>query len=231
MAILIFGFGSWKFTVPLLIFFTSANAVGKTGKNLKKQFELMFEKSSMRDARQVFANGSIAVTWVVIYYFYEVDLVYFLYLSSIAAANSDTWATELGVFSKSKPRLITSFKEVEKGTSGGISLIGSMAAFCGSLLISLTVFIFVKNEVLNFNILLSITVAGFLASFVDSFLGASFQGQYRDPQTKQITEKAFFDLNKKNKLISGYRWLNNDRVNFLSILTAPLFYYLLSLTF
>jgi len=228
VAVLLYGFGYWKFAIPILVFFITSNILSKAGKNLKQEFSLMFEKSSKRDSRQVFANGGIAIIWVTIYHFYSIDLIYFLFVSSIAAANADTWATELGVLSKSKPRLITTFERVEKGRSGGITFIGSLAALIGSFLIALSGIILMNEPQFNFYILLSLTMAGFFASFVDSFLGASFQAQYIDPATKQITEKVFSTVNKANTLISGYKWLNNDKVNFLSILTAPLFYFLFS---
>ncbi len=231
VALLIYGFGSWKFTFPILLFFISSNILGKAGNNLKHRFKSVYEKSSKRDAHQVFANGGIAVVWATIYFFYTSDLVYYLFVAAIAAANADTWATELGIFSKSKPRLITSFKKVEKGRSGGISMIGSISAFCGSLLISFSGFIFITKGPIEFNILIFLTIAGFLSSFVDSYLGASFQAQYQDEITGQFTEKAFNKMKTENKLISGNKWLNNDMVNFLSILTAPMFYYFLSLSY
>ncbi|KAA3617463.1 MAG: DUF92 domain-containing protein [Calditrichaeota bacterium] len=229
VAILIYGFGSWEFTIPLLLFFFSSSILSKTGKNLKHQFKLVFEKSSKRDGKQVFANGGIAVIWATSYFFYPSELIYYFYIVSVAAANADTWATELGVFSKSKPRLITTFLPVEKGRSGGISLTGSFASLMGSFVVSLTGLWMTVDLFTNLNLLLFLTLAGFFASFVDSFLGATLQAQYMNTKTNQITEKALNIQNEKNKLISGYAWLDNDLVNFLSILTAPLFYFLFSL--
>ena len=53
---------------------------------------------------------------------------------ALAAVNADTWSTELGVLSSGRPRLITSLKPVEKGTSGGVSLVGTLAALAGAAL-------------------------------------------------------------------------------------------------
>ena len=55
----------------------------------------------------------------------------------MAAVNADTWATELGVLSRTPPRLITSGKVVERGTSGGVSLAGTLAALGGAAVIGL----------------------------------------------------------------------------------------------
>src|SRR5438093_5230732 len=45
---------------------------------------------------------------------------------ALAAAAADTWATEIGAFSPFAPRLITSGRQVPRGTSGGITVLGSL---------------------------------------------------------------------------------------------------------
>ena len=65
-----------------------------------------------------------------------------MYCAAFAAANADTWATELGVVSKRQPRLITTFKTVEKGTSGGVTLLGTISALAGAGLIGGVAFLF-----------------------------------------------------------------------------------------
>ena len=57
-----------------------------------------------------------------------------------AAVAADTFSSELGILSTRKPRLITSpsFREVPPGTNGGVTVIGILAGFLGSLTIALT---------------------------------------------------------------------------------------------
>ena len=62
---------------------------------------------------------------------------YFFFLSSVSAANSDTWATEIGKLSKKKPVSIINFKITEAGYSGGITAIGTLGSFLGSITIGL----------------------------------------------------------------------------------------------
>ena len=58
-------------------------------------------------------------------------------ISHYAAANADTWSSELGILSKSPPFLITTFKPVPPGTNGAISILGLLAAIAGGATIGL----------------------------------------------------------------------------------------------
>jgi uncharacterized membrane protein len=101
----------------------------------------------------------------------------------MAAVNADTWATELGVLSPTAPRLITSGKKVERGTSGGGNLpVGSLAALGGATLVGLVGAAFSARWIGP-----SIPDAGSYpgwsggSAFLDSFLGASVQAIYFCP--------------------------------------------------
>ena len=101
------------------------------------------------------------------------ELVYITFLGAIAAATADTWATEIGFFSKKDPRHILNFKTVEKGTSGGVTLLG----FVGSALGAGTIALIGMNWLNDFPIHW-IVLAGFVGSFVDSILGGRIKAKY-----------------------------------------------------
>ena len=61
---------------------------------------------------------------------------------------------------------------------------------------------------------------------IDSILGATIQAVYYNENLKKETEKAF-EEGKSNVLIRGYKLINNDFVNFTSILLATIIILLL----
>lgn len=220
----IFGAGGLAWTLPILTFFILSSLLSKMGKKGKARFDLIFEKSSTRDVGQVIANGGIAGFAVVLYTFFPNPIWYAVYLGAVAAVNADTWATEIGVFSRFKPRSIFSLKQVEHGTSGGITPLGCLASLLGSLLIALSGFLVAPKEFgifpgsVTFWIL---TAAGLTGSLVDSLLGATIQAQYRCLSCKKVTEKKSH-CGIGTTRISGFEWMDNDRVNVLCAFSAAL---------
>ena len=135
----VFGFGGLGWALVLIIFFVSSSGLSWLFKNQKKELSAQFSKGSRRDAGQVIANGGFAGVAVLVHVFYP-DLIipWVVFASAFAAANADTWATELGVLSRKPPRSVTTWKIVPVGTSGGVSLVGTAALVSGALLIALT---------------------------------------------------------------------------------------------
>lgn len=214
----IFGFGGMAATVPILTFFILSSLLSKVGKRYKKEVENNYEKSSVRDAAQVLANGGIGGILIIILAFADNEAFYILYAVSIAIATADTWSTELGIFSKQKPRLITNLKKVLPGTSGAISLTGTIAGIAGATIIALSTLIFFKSAHFVQSAMI-IVFGGFIGNLADSLIGATIQAKFKCVQCTKITEKRIH-CDKKATLNSGYSFLNNDVVNILAILTG-----------
>jgi len=221
LAIPIFGFGGWMWAVPMLVFFLLSSLLSKVGKDKKKKYDLVFEKGGQRDAYQVFANGGVAGVVVVIYAVTGRVELFPLYCTALAAAAADTWATELGTLAKGTPRLVTTFRKVPAGTSGGLTVMGLMGAWAGAMSVAISGWVF-YGGLYTIGV---VTLCGVLGSLLDSVLGATVQVQYRCDVCGKVTEKREH-CDQETARISGWAWMNNDWVNGLSVLGAVIFGFL-----
>ena len=139
------------------------------------------------------------------------------YNSNYAAVAADTFSSELGILSKTKPRLLTSwnFRQVPPGTNGGVTLIGIMAGFLGAFTIAATSLVLLPFCVVGLATktgkvfgdnqpglqggsgwgwkektqwMLAVTVWGGLGSLLDSALGGWFQASVVDARTGKVIE-------------------------------------------
>jgi uncharacterized protein (TIGR00297 family) len=129
----IFGFGGWVWGGTLIAFFVSSSLLSHYGASRKALLREKFAKDSRRDLAQTLANGGLAALVAVVAGLVGRTAPIFPLLAlgfygALAAANADTWATELGVLAKQPPRLITTGKVVPTGTSGGVTWRGMAAA-------------------------------------------------------------------------------------------------------
>jgi uncharacterized protein (TIGR00297 family) len=121
----IFGFGGLSWAVLLLTFFISSSLLSHAFRRRKLDLDEKFQKGGQRDWGQVVANGGLALALVLVHVGWpSATWVWWTYAGALAAVNADTWATELGVLNRARPRLITTWRKVERGTSGAISLRG-----------------------------------------------------------------------------------------------------------
>jgi len=146
------GYGlGWRGLLLLLCFFVSSS---------------LLSKKTSRNHRQVIANGGIAALSALLG-------SWLAFAGSLAAATADTWATEIGRFSPTPPRLITNGARVPAGTDGGMTLLGTVGGIAGAGLIA------GLSLVLGQRGTLAIGVAGVVGTLLDSLLGATVQGKVR----------------------------------------------------
>jgi uncharacterized protein (TIGR00297 family) len=212
---LIFGLGGLPWALLLLVFFISSSALSRTFAARKASLSEKFSKGSQRDWGQVMANGGLGALLAVTHAMLPGQTwPWVAFAGAMAAVNADTWATELGVLSQSSPRLITTGKEVERGTSGGVTLLGSLSALGGAALIAIAA-VLVTGASIRLALLGFVILGGAAGSFFDSFLGATVQAIYYCPTCKKETERHPLHLcGSQTRLAHGWSWLNNDLVNF-----------------
>lgn len=217
----IFGLGGLPWAILLVTFFVSSSILSRLFSGRKNKLNEKFSKGHRRDAAQVLANGGIAGLCVLLHLVYPFSpWPWLAFAAALAAANADTWATELGVLSKSPPRMINTWKTAERGDSGGISLAGSLAALGGSFLIAALAVLIRPDLPYDFGwdywaaVALLITLAGFGGSLVDSLLGATVQVIYTCPACGKETERhPTHACGTQTVYKRGWRWMNNDAVN------------------
>jgi len=220
---LIFGLGGLPWAVLLLTFFISSSVLSRTFVKRKEALSEKFSKGSRRDYGQVLANGGLG-SLLAISLALQPDQgwQWVAFAGAMAAVNADTWATELGVLSPTRPHLITSGKVVERGTSGGVTLVGYLAALGGAGLIGVAALLFMPDTAwLGFVGI--IALAGLAGSTFDSLLGATLQAIYFCPQCQKETEHhPVHGCGTGTTQMRGWRWLNNDMVNLLCSLVGAL---------
>src|SRR5215213_2647533 len=213
----VFGIGGLQWSILLLTFFITSSGLSRAFKKRKEGLNEKFSKGSERDAGQVFGNGGLATSFAALHAFYPESIFPWIgFAASLAAVNADTWATELGILNPTPPRMITDLrKQVEKGTSGGISLFGTLASLLGSAVIALPAILLSPAGTLNTTTFLLITGAGLAGSLFDSLLGATVQAMYYCPADQKETERhPRHTCGTETIHIRGWKWLNNDWVNF-----------------
>jgi len=203
-------FGEPIWFALLLTFFVSSSFWSKFKKysKQKQQAEQRYEKSGRRDCWQVLANGGLGMLLCVTSYFVTADWLLPLFIMIMAIVTADTWATEIGSLSRSKPRHILTGREVDAGTSGGITVLGTAAAIAGAAVIGAVA----ASLTGKWSYLVIAFCAGIIGCMLDSLLGATLQRMFHCSSCNRIVEKSVH-CGKVAKHISGKIWINNDVVN------------------
>ncbi len=234
IAAFIVGFTVWAAGGPpafviLLFFFISAGVATKFKYKAKAKKGLAQEGKGRRSWKNVLGSGIIPMLFAIgiqlaAQSVIPVDPFWMFggFVGAVATTSADTLASEIGVFSKSKPRLITNLRrKVPAGTIGAVSLLGELVAVAAGVIIGLVALIFaVLNPasvyVSSFEQLLFILPLSVLTAFIgcnlDSLLGAIAQNRFVCEICGAITDKEFH-CDYETKYVGGYKQFTNMHVN------------------
>ena len=158
---LLYHFGGLNYLLLMLMFFFLAIFVTRYGYEEKRELGIYEHE---RGWENVFANGILPAILAVL----SSTLGPIPFICSIAAITSDKFGSEIGVMEANDPVSIITFAKVKPGTSGAISMLGSIASILGSTLIALgTVYLFSLTPFMA----LQIALAGVIGSVADTFFG------------------------------------------------------------
>lgn len=213
------GFGGWAWGMALAAFFVSSSVLSHYREEQKRRTAAeKFDKGSRRDFLQAMANGGVGALTAVLAFVFPSPYWFPFFIGVMGTVNADTWATELGTLSKRPPRLITSGRIVEVGTSGGVTVLGTSVSFLGGLLIGLVAALvgaLTGEGGFTWQPALLGGLGGLSGSLLDSLLGATVQIIYWDDVKQKETEKRV-KYGRVLQPLRGHPWLTNDVVNFLS---------------
>lgn len=234
------GFGSIyadvRFGAALAAFFFASSAVTRVRSDVKKRVDEHFKVGGGRDWVQVFANGFVPTVIALAFASggfgaEATSALASAYLGYYACCGGDTFASELGVLSKSKPRLIIDWRrEVAAGTNGGVTALGWVASASGGAVVGAAfhlgqsalravatdggALVAPSNaaSVIAFG-----AVAGVFGSLVDSVLGATIQYSGFCEERQKVVSTPGPTVTR----ISGSEFLSNSAVNLVSgVITA-----------
>jgi len=169
--------GGWAWLALVGVFFATASILSRWEPPGRNDPHRSLDLAGRR-WDQVAANGGIAALAAAAHGFLGSPLAFEAAAGAIAAATADTWATEVGRWSPSPPRLITTGAMVPHGRSGGITPVGTAASVGGALLIAGAAAALTARPLVS-PVLLAVLAGGFTGALVDSLLGATFEGRVR----------------------------------------------------
>lgn len=193
----------------LVLFFVLGSLATKLGGRKKHSAYALHKHRGPRTVVQVAANGLPALIFALLYRFSDAGIWLVAVLVSFAAATADTFSSEIGMLSPKKPVSLLGLRPVERGISGGVTLLGLGGAAIGSCLVAL-----LAIGSFGWKGWLTVFLFGMVGSLLDSLLGTLLQAKYHLP-SGGLTERPLLE-GVPLRLASGIAWVTNDVVNFAS---------------
>jgi uncharacterized protein (TIGR00297 family) len=207
----------WGWAALLILYFVVAVAFSKLGAEAKaERTGGVVAKAGRRDAVQVLANGGVFALAAFLSTHLGMpssEAFAVAAVGALAASAADTLATEVGTFVGGEPRSLTTWRVVPTGTSGGVSIAGSLAMLGGAILVALAA------SAMGLTAHATVAAMGGVAGAIaDSLLGALVQERRHCPHCDLATERRVHDCGTATLLAGGVPWLDNDLVNLCATL-------------
>jgi uncharacterized protein (TIGR00297 family) len=174
VCLLVILFAGITWFILLLAFYLLGGGFTRYGYTQKFKLGIAQSHGGRRGYKNVYSNSLVPLILAICYGVYGNDVFIFAFIASVATANGDTLASEIGETSRSKPRMITTFKEIEPGVDGGVTPLGEAASLAGAIIIGLLA---TGMGMAGVSGIVVAVIGGFMGTNFDSFLGATLQSR------------------------------------------------------
>ncbi len=170
IAVFILGGSMGGFFLIVLLWLLMISAVVTRFKKRKKVKLGVYQ--SHRGWKNVAANGIVPLLAVLMYYlnslsrFIDPRILVVAYVASVAAVAADKFSSEIGVLGR-EPIMLLTLRKVRRGTSGGVSSLGTLSGILASFLIGLVLI----GSYDMYLYIAAVVVSGTLGNIIDSFFG------------------------------------------------------------
>jgi uncharacterized protein (TIGR00297 family) len=209
----------WRWGALLILYFVASTLLSRLGASEKaRRTSGVVEKGGRRDAIQVLANGGVFALCVLLARFASTPMAATLTIAAVgalAASTADTWATEIGTLLGGVPRSLLTLRPLPPGTSGAVSVAGTLAMVAGALFLAGT-----AQALSLTDRVVTVTIGGTAGAIADSLLGATLQERRWCDRCDLATERRVHDCGAGTRLAGGQAWMDNDVVNVLATLTG-----------
>jgi uncharacterized protein (TIGR00297 family) len=220
----------WSWGCTLIVWFVLASVLSRVGRRRKLQRTAgIVAKSDQRDMAQVLANGgafALCALFTIALRRFDLDPRAMLIAQhqlavvaagALAAAGADTWATEIGTWIGGTPWSLRTWTRATPGTSGAITVSGTVASAAGALLLAIVAASF---SMVPSAAIASVAVGGLSGATADTLLGAWMQERRWCSHCAMDTEQTVHTCGATTVYRAGIRRLGNDTVNALCSLVG-----------
>lgn len=219
MLLVILAFGGYSAAIYIVAVYAVCGGVHLLNKKRKNR-----HSDGARGLLQVVENGGIGTLALLLYGLLGHPAALVAYYAAIAEFFTDTLASDIGTLSRRDPIDLCRLRRIPRGRSGGVSLLGTVAALCGAALcggLSLLAGLSPWQA-------LTVAAAATVGMLFDSVLGSLLQAKYRCTVCGTYTERAVH-CGARAEHTGGLALLKNGGVNLLCTLLSAAFAALLCL--
>lgn len=212
LGVIIWGSLNWQGYLIVTFYFLVGSGVTRIGLKQKEAAGIAEKRSGARGPENVWGSALIGTICALLTLIpgeisgksalFLPSLLLLGYVASFSTKLSDTCASEVGKVYGKRTFLITTFQPVAKGTEGAVSLEGTLAGVIASAAIACLAW---GIGLINFNGVIICIIAAFIATNLESIIGATLQ--------------------------SKYSWLTNEIVNIINTLIGAIVAILLAWIF